>query len=268
MSAQTRKEHAIVLAKTKLKESDLIIRMINEDGSLVEAVAKGARKPSSTYSARLELLSEVEVLLALGKNLDIVKDVRLIAAHASVWSDPVRAAAASQIAEFTKKTVQRDLEVERLFDLVRTSIDAIESCDIAVIPAMVAAFLLKATSIMGFRPSLACCPICGATIQFEDEDIIRYSSLSGGAICNDCAVSTETIPVSSAVIQWSEALIRMRFSQIEESNIPFRLSLEVLDFADQWVETQLGVRLKSSNSLRVYLAEEVANADGMADRHK
>lgn len=261
MAARTRKERAIVLAKTKLKESDLIIRMVNEDGSLIEAVAKGARKPNATNSARLELLNEVEVLLAEGKNLDIVQDVRLIGSPKSIGPDPIRAAAAAQVTEFTVKTVQRDLEVERLFDLISTAIGAIGSCRIRSIPAVVAAFLLKATSIMGFRPSLARCPVCGNEILFEEGESLRYSASNGGVICSDCAVSTETIPVSPAIVQVAESLIRMRFSEIDDVETPFQLSLDVLDFADRWAESQIGMRLKSSNSLRVYLAEEIANSD-------
>ena len=57
MAARTYTARAIVLRKTKLGESDLVVTLLAEDGSQVRAVAKGARKPSSPFAARLELYS-------------------------------------------------------------------------------------------------------------------------------------------------------------------------------------------------------------------
>ena len=59
--------HAIVLRKTKLGESDLILTLLAEDGRQVRAVAKGARKPNSPFSSRLEIFAEVEALMASGR---------------------------------------------------------------------------------------------------------------------------------------------------------------------------------------------------------
>ena len=50
-SPRTYRTRAIVLDKTKLGESDLILELLAENGSLVRAVAKGARKPGSRLAA-------------------------------------------------------------------------------------------------------------------------------------------------------------------------------------------------------------------------
>ena len=55
MASATYTARAIVLRKTKLGESDLIVTLLAQDGSQARAVAKGARKPSSPFAARLEL---------------------------------------------------------------------------------------------------------------------------------------------------------------------------------------------------------------------
>ena len=43
---------ALVLRRTKLGESDLILTLLSEDGSQKRAVAKGARRPMSSFAAR------------------------------------------------------------------------------------------------------------------------------------------------------------------------------------------------------------------------
>ncbi|MFQ9180415.1 MAG: DNA repair protein RecO [Eggerthella lenta] len=78
VSQPTYDARAIVLRKTKLGESDLILALLAEDGSQIRAVAKGARKPASSFAARLELYSVVDLLVARGRSLDIVKEARLV----------------------------------------------------------------------------------------------------------------------------------------------------------------------------------------------
>ncbi len=89
MASATYTARAIVLRKTKLGESDLIVTLLAQDGSQIRAVAKGARKPSSPFAARLELYSSVDLLCSKGRSLDIVKEARIApptSACAATWS--------------------------------------------------------------------------------------------------------------------------------------------------------------------------------------
>ena len=89
MAADTYSLQALVLRKTKLGETDLIVTLLAQDGRQVRAVAKGARKPNSSFASRLEIFSEVDLLLVCGKSLDIVKEAKLLNAHIGVrktWS--------------------------------------------------------------------------------------------------------------------------------------------------------------------------------------
>ena len=52
MGERTRNDRVVVLRKTKLGESDLILTLLSSDGSQIRAVAKGARKPKSPFSTR------------------------------------------------------------------------------------------------------------------------------------------------------------------------------------------------------------------------
>ena len=54
---------ALVLRKTKLGETDLILTLLAADGRQVRAVAKGARKSRSRLGARVEPFSILDLLL-------------------------------------------------------------------------------------------------------------------------------------------------------------------------------------------------------------
>ena len=78
--SRTYRCRAIVLDKTKLGESDLILTLLADSGAQVRAVAKGARKPGSRLAARCELACSVDLLLARGRSLDVVSQAELMAA--------------------------------------------------------------------------------------------------------------------------------------------------------------------------------------------
>ena len=105
MAQPTYSLRALVLRRTKLGESDLILTLLSEDGSQKRAVAKGARRPKSSFAARTEPFCVIDALCATGRSLDILKEARLVAAHdalrcnleASAAAAPVAGLAASQI---------------------------------------------------------------------------------------------------------------------------------------------------------------------------
>ena len=87
MASPTYTTRALVLRKTKLGETDLVVTLLAQDGSQVRAVAKGARKPANVFSARLELYSVVDVLCSKGRSLDVVSEARLVASNERVRLD-------------------------------------------------------------------------------------------------------------------------------------------------------------------------------------
>ena len=76
-----------MLRRTKLGESDVICTLLSSDGSQIRAVAKGARKPSSSFASRLEVCSVCDLLLCQGKSLDIVKEARLLQGNEHLRGD-------------------------------------------------------------------------------------------------------------------------------------------------------------------------------------
>ncbi len=107
MASATYTARAIVLRKTKLGESDLIVTLLAQDGSQVRAVAKGARKPSSPFAARLELYSSVDLLE--GRSLDIVKEARIASSHERLRRDLEHAACAAPMAELLDRATEEGL---------------------------------------------------------------------------------------------------------------------------------------------------------------
>lgn len=80
MAQPTYSLRALVLRRTKLGESDLILTLLSEDGSQKRAVAKGARRPKSSFAARTEPFCVIDAPVRdRARSLDILKEARLVA---------------------------------------------------------------------------------------------------------------------------------------------------------------------------------------------
>lgn len=252
MASSTYSTEALVLRKTALGESDLIVRMMDSEGRLLEAVAKGARKPHGSLSGRVELFNKVSIHCAEGKSLDILKEAKLLRAGNRLHSDPAYGSAASCVAEFAARTIQPELEVRRYFDLTDAAFDALDGADVSHLPAIVAAYIFKASSMIGMRPSFGRCVLCDEPVAPDSPSRISY--IDGGNVCEACALQTDSVAIDGNLLLWSEALLSSTFGDISAMEVDGNLSVELMQMAGQWALTQADVRLKSMNSLVEYLS--------------
>ena len=237
MAALTYTCHALVLKRIKLGESDVICTLLCSDGSQLRAVAKGARKPTSAFSSRLELFSVCDLLLAKGKNLDIIKEARLISAHMQVKTDISMLEAASPILEFLEKTTQVDLPVPRIYDLTNkalTSFSRVEEDNLKITVAF-----------LGFKPSFSSCVLCGEQVSTNTVTPISFSSLEGGVVCENCLRFTQTVFFSSELIHWLEVLLYSSFEEVIEYALTNAFSLELLRILSDLITAHMGISLKS-----------------------
>lgn len=244
MASPTKTVTALVLRRTKLGETDVIVTLLAEDGSQVKAVAKGARKPTSSFASRLELYSVAKILVAEGKNLDIVKEVRLLEGNEALRNDFFRSSASAPIVELLAKSTYEDQPTARLFALSRAALHSIANTPNDPLVATLAG-LLKALAFLGFRPSFTECVGCGDTPELAEGTRQTFSFFDGGVVCARCATHHETTLVSAGVLQWCNTLVYSTFQEIEAYHVPAGVLEEALVFTNEWIHLHLGISMKS-----------------------
>ena len=236
----------IALKKTKLGESDLIITFLAEDGSLMQGVARGARKPKSSFATRLELFSCVEVFCVQGKGLPLVQEARLVRSHQETRDEFDKSTAASIIAELVVKSSHENVPVDRLFLLVETALESIDSCDSSHAYVFVIAACLKSFAFMGLRPSFTQCVSCGQELLLNSPNgSVALSHYEGGCLCPSCAGSFEVTYEYESIMQWLNVLLFSTFEQISKMQIPSAVISCGLHFLQEWARVHVGARLKS-----------------------
>jgi DNA repair protein RecO (recombination protein O) len=175
------KEQGIVLRSVKLGEADKIVTLMTQGSGKVRAVAKGIRKTTSRFGARLEPTTHVSLMAYRGRGaLDTVSQVEIISPFLPIRRDLGSFAAAETMLEATDKVAEEHERNVRLFLLLIGGLRALDAQP-ADPSAVAESFLLKLLSLSGFHPSLTACAECGRP------EPTLFSSAQGGGVCSDHA---------------------------------------------------------------------------------
>lgn len=203
------KEQGIVLRTMKLGEADRIVTILSQGTGKVRAVAKGIRKTRSRFGARLDPFTHVDLLLYKGRELDIVTQAEIITSFREIRADYTRFAAGEMILEATDRIIEERERNTRMFLLLLGSLRALAG-PVADPGAIADSFLLRLTSLAGFRPALTACAECGRP------DVARFSIQQGGMVCDACR-SGGTIRVGEGTVPYLTALLDEAPPPAEES---------------------------------------------------
>lgn len=233
---------ALVLRKTKLGEADTILTLLADDGRQVRAVARGLRRPGSRFGGRLEPFSVVDLLLATGRSLDIVREARTVTTNAVLREDLDRCEAAAVVVDLIDKISLEGQGEPRLFPLATRTLTVMGHAPVDALPALVAGFLIKAVALHGSRPELGACVRCGG----EPTGGTAFSLAQGGVLCGRCAVPEgEGVRLAEGVRSELIRLLRSTMAEIAASPPPRGVSAACLGFLRVFLAYHLPVRLKT-----------------------
>ncbi|WP_028822604.1 DNA repair protein RecO [Propionimicrobium lymphophilum] len=182
----TYRDRAVVLRTHKLGESDRIITLLSRSRGKIRAVARGVRRTSSKFGARLEPFSHIDVQFAVGRNLDVVAQCETLHAFGRPLATNYPAYTAGQVMLETADRLVT-VEGEPAIGQYRLLVGALwalgwRTSDGPRPPAMILdSFLLRSLSLAGYAPSLSDCAHCGSAGPLE-----WFSPESGGAVCVSC----------------------------------------------------------------------------------
>lgn len=115
---------AILLRKTKLTETSLIVTWLTEEYGKLKTVAKGARETKSRFSGRLDLFFECQIQFSRSRRGELhgLREVQLIEPGVGLRTDYQRIALASYFVELIELVTESEHPVPELFDLMRRAL--------------------------------------------------------------------------------------------------------------------------------------------------
>lgn len=194
--SQLYRDTGVVLRTYKLGEADRIVVFLTKGHGKVRAVAKGVRKTTSRFGARLEPTSHVALQLYAGRELDIVTQTETVDHFPSIRADLEGFTRASAMLEAVDQVAPEREPNPRLYRMLVGALQALAAND----PPLVApAFFLKLLALEGFQPVVDRCVECGA-----EGPLVAFDIDSGGTRCASCrrgqAISPESVELLGRIL--------------------------------------------------------------------
>ncbi|MEU5690530.1 DNA repair protein RecO [Actinosynnema sp. NPDC020468] len=230
------RDTGVVLRVQKLGEADRIITLLTQRHGKVRAVAKGVRRTSSRFGARLEPFGHVDVQFYPGRSLDVVTQVETLDAFGvDLVDDYQRYTAACAVLETADRLTSEEGEpVLKLYLLVAGALRALAAKERD--PSLVLdAFLLRAMAFAGWAPAVAECARCGDPGPHR-----AFNIQVGGSVCVNCRPAGSSQP-NVDTVRLLGALLRGDWVAVDAVQPPQRREASGLVAAHlQWhLERQL-----------------------------
>jgi DNA repair protein RecO (recombination protein O) len=236
------RDTGVVLRTYRLGEADRIIVLMTEEHGKVRAVAKGVRRTSSKFGARLEPLTHVDLLLWQGRSdLDIINQVEVIETFRHVREDLGRVAKGLSLLEVTDQIAQERHPDRRLFTMLVGALRALS--DNNADPTLLApSFFLKALALEGATPVLDACASCGEADG--DVELVAFDLVEGGTLCRRCRRGR---PMSTAALVLLRRILGGDLAAVLAGPPPEGAD-EVSELATEAMEVHLDRRIRSVRS--------------------
>jgi DNA repair protein RecO (recombination protein O) len=218
------KTRAIVLAHLDLGEADRIITLLTPEDGKIRAIAKGVRRPRSRIGGSVEPFAELDLVLARGRNLDVITQVGVAHAWLRLRDRLESTAMAWYLGELADRAVEERAGAHPIYGLLRR---ACQLLDDGMSPGRVARwFEVGLADVLGVRPELDRCVECHRVL--EEDDAYRWVPALGGVLCGQHPrPPAENDPLSLAALKLLKAYRRLDVEAIAALRLPPAVEVEV-----------------------------------------
>ena len=237
---------AIILGHKDYDEADRILRVFTFTKGKITAIAKGVRRIRSRKAGHLEPFTRVTLLLAKGRNMDIVTQAETVDNYPGLRTDLARIGYASYVVEILDRFTYEEGQNIAIFRLLANTLKRLE--DHPNPTTVVHYYELRLLDLVGFRPQLFECVDCGNPIQAVDQ---FFSPLAGGIACPQCGRNRpEAWPIGVDTLRYFRHLQRSSWEQVSEIVIPANVEPALADLIQRYISYILERKLNSPNFIK------------------
>jgi DNA repair protein RecO (recombination protein O) len=214
---------AIVLGRMDLGEADRILTLYSRQHGKLRVIAKGARRPLSRLGPHLEYFSRARLMLARGRELDVVTGAETEDAHLAIHGDLDAFGHASHMVEILTRLTEDRQENAAIFELLASSLrllaDGVDAFHVT------RHYELALLMLLGYKPELYHCIECRTALTPASH---QFSAALGGFHCGSCrGREPGSRPVSVDAQKYLRALDRGGLTATVRIAIPVPLREEL-----------------------------------------
>ena len=239
---RTYQTEAIIIKRIKLGEADRILTLYTPELGKLKAVAKGTRRPQSKLGGHVELLTHSRLMLARGRNLDIITQAQTIDNFLPIKDDLERISHGLYVAELIDSFTGEHIEDRPLFDLLLETLKQLsqtKDCEL-----ILRYFELHLLDHLGYRPQLQHCTDCNSHLKPNSN---FFSSRLGGVLCHNCGFNEPVArPLSLNALKILRLWQNCDFAAARRVKINQKLAAELEQVIAEYIKYLLERQLKST----------------------
>lgn len=231
---------AVVIRRSDFGEADRLLTLVTPHGKR-RVVAKGTRKTMSRLAGHIELFTHATMLLAIGRNLDIVTQSAILQPFDQLRADLQRISAAYYVAELLDRLLEEEDANRPAFDLLVGTLAALDGT--RNIDLVLRFYELHLLGYVGYRPHFFHCANCQEALT---EDAAHFSPGAGGVLCPRCAACDRpALPMSLSAFKLLRFLQSRPLEAVEGLTISTGVREEAEGLLRAYLRTILERDLKS-----------------------
>jgi DNA repair protein RecO (recombination protein O) len=181
MTARVYRTTGIIIKRHKFGEADRLLTIFTSDCGKVRAIAKGAMRPGSKLGGNVELLTHSQLMLARGRNLDIVTQAQALDIFLPMRDSLELMSCGFYLSELVDSFTEENVEDSEMFGLFLDTLRGLSETGEG--ERIVRYFELRLLGHLGYSPQLHKCANCNSILQ---EEANYYNPAQGGMLCREC----------------------------------------------------------------------------------
>lgn len=236
---------AVILKSIRAREADRVLTLYTRQAGKIRAMAHGVEKPASKKRGAVQPFSYSRLLLRRGREIDTVSQGEGVEIFPALRQSLDGLARASYIAEMVDAFTVDEDPLSGVFDLLVETFGILgRSFD----HMAVRAFDIKLMSLLGFRPELDKCVLCGS----PGGERLRFVPRQGGIVCAECfSEPYGGLDISRGSLATLKALLRWDMGRIHQIRPDQRTGAEIDGLMKKFIEYQLEKSIKSTGFLEL-----------------
>ena len=249
---------AIIIKKTKLGEADRILTLYTPHLGKIQGVAKGVRRPRSKMAGHLELITQSQVWLARGRNLDVIRGAQTVRGFIKIKDDLWLTSCALYAIELLAQFTPEHVENQQLYTELLETLDRLETA--ANKELALRYYEMRLLKEVGYRPELKSCVICERRL---DPEVNYFNPASGGIVCPACAKDRASVyPLSLNAQKVLRLFQDSSYDKVQQLRLDSRLNEEIEYVIGEYLRYLLERDVKSSQWLKNLRSQMRADQPG------
>lgn len=231
---------AVVLKSVRSREADRLITIYTRQAGKKRVMAHGAEKPASRKRGSVQPFTCSRLLLRRGKDLDSVSQGEGIEVFPALRQSLEGLAGASYLAELVDAFTPDEDPNPRVYELL---LDTFRLLGGKFDFVAVRAFEIKLVSLLGYRPGLDACVICGSPAAGER---VYFLPDQGGIVCVQCrSGSDRVLEIARGSLENLKTLLRWETARVHQIKIDTASGSEIKNLMRCFIECHLEKGIKS-----------------------